>query len=199
MTQAKEVHHFYPVLFYFRFSDSHHSVSRSTLVALDTVSLIESALDDHEYRWLKEAASVAQLWEASMMLVTTLENTFLPHGAPDREAQPDQQTRDRWRARYRAALHRLRQAGIQVTADGQGGADAYIACRRRWDHHIRNLAPSMAYNMEEIDAAMSGLESEEIRARASSGRTSVRANDGASRRYCESALVSSNAPNDSDV
>ena len=29
MTQAKEAHHFYPVLFYFRFSDSYHSVSRS--------------------------------------------------------------------------------------------------------------------------------------------------------------------------
>src|SRR4051794_2668583 len=27
MTQAKEAHHFYPVLFYFRFSDPYHSVS----------------------------------------------------------------------------------------------------------------------------------------------------------------------------
>jgi hypothetical protein len=53
MTQAKEAHHFYPVLFYFRFSDPYHSVSRSTLVALDTVSLIKSALDDEKYRWLK--------------------------------------------------------------------------------------------------------------------------------------------------
>src|SRR3954454_12515581 len=44
MTMAKESHHFYPVLFYFRFSDPYHSVSRSTLVALDTVSLIKSAL-----------------------------------------------------------------------------------------------------------------------------------------------------------
>ncbi len=50
----------------------------STLVASDTVGLIKSALDDQKYRWLKEAGAVAQLWEASMMLVTTLENTFLP-------------------------------------------------------------------------------------------------------------------------
>ena len=161
MTMAKEAHHFYPVLFYFRFSDPYHSVSRSTLVALDTVSLIKSALDDQKYRWLKEAGAVAQLWEASMMLVTTLENTFLPHGAPDREAQPDQQTRERWRARYRAALLRLRQAGIEITADGQAGAEAYIFCRMQWDHHITNLAPSMAYSMEEIDAAMSGLGSKD--------------------------------------
>jgi hypothetical protein len=157
MTQAKESHHFYPVLFYFRFSDSYHSVSRSTLVALDTVSLIKSALDEQKYRWLKEAAAVAQLWEASMMLIIALQDTFLPHGAPDREAQPDQQTRDHWRARYRNALLRLRQAGIEITADEQAGAEAYISCRRQWDRHITNLAPSMAYSIQEIDAAMSGV------------------------------------------
>ncbi|HSU55368.1 MAG TPA: hypothetical protein VLT36_15030 [Candidatus Dormibacteraeota bacterium] len=98
--------------------------------------LIKSGLDNQKYRWFKETAAVAQLWEASLMLVTALENTFLPHGAPDREAQPDQPTRDRWRARYRNALIRLGDAGIEVTADAQAGAEAY--------------------GMEEIDAAMSG-------------------------------------------
>jgi len=68
MTQAKEAHHFYPVLFYFRFSDPYHSVSHSTLVALDTVSLIKSALDDQKYSWLKEAGAVAQLWKPSIWL-----------------------------------------------------------------------------------------------------------------------------------
>lgn len=160
MTQAKESHHFYPVLFYFRFSDPYHSVSRAALVALDAVSLIKSALDDQKCRWLKEAGAVAQLWEASIMPVTTLENTFLPHGAPDREAQPDQQARDGWRARYRAALLRLQQAGIEITADGQTGADAYISCRMQWYDHIANLAPSMAYTMDEIDVAMSSLGSQ---------------------------------------
>jgi hypothetical protein len=162
MTQAKEAHHFYPVLFYFRFSDSFHSVSRSALVAFDTISLIKSALDDQKYRGLKEAGGVAQLWEASMMLVTTLENNFLPHGAPDREAQPDQRTRERWRARYGAALLRLREAGIEVTAN-EAGAESYISCRMQWDRHITNLAPSMGYGMEEIDKAMSGLGSNAAR------------------------------------
>jgi hypothetical protein len=161
MTQSKEAHHFYPVLFYFRFSDPYHSVSRSTLVALDTVSLIKSALDDQKYGWLKEAGSVAQLWEASMMLVTTLENTFVPRGLPDREAQPDQQTRELWRERYRAARLRLRQAGIEIAADGQAGAESYIACRRQWDSHIKNLAPSMAYSLEEIDVAIRGPQLED--------------------------------------
>jgi len=50
MTQAKEAHHFYPVLFYFRFSDSYHAVSRCALVALDTVSLIKSP-------WMKKSTA----------------------------------------------------------------------------------------------------------------------------------------------
>ena len=94
-------------------------MSRSTLVALDTVSLIHSALDDQQYRWLQEAGAVAQLWEASVMVLTTLENTFVPDRAPDRDTEPDQQTRELWGARYRAALLRLRHAGIQVTTDGR--------------------------------------------------------------------------------
>ena len=167
LTQAKESHHFYPVLFYFRFSEAYYSVSRSTLVALDTISLINSALDGEKYRWLKESGAVAQLWEASMLLVTTLEDTFLPQGAPQREAHPDQQTRDRWQARYHAALLRLQQAGIGTTADPQAGAEAYISRRRLWDDHITNLAPSMAYSMEEIDVA--------TRALTSSASTSARA------------------------
>lgn len=48
-TEAKEAHHFYPVLFYFRFREPHYSVSRFTLVALDSVTLIKSALDDQKF------------------------------------------------------------------------------------------------------------------------------------------------------
>jgi hypothetical protein len=119
MSWAKEAHHFYPVLFYFRFSKSFYAVSRATLVAFDAVSLIKCALDDEKNRWLKEAGGITQLWEASMLLVTTLEETFLPLGVPKREAKWDQQTRDRWRPRYRAGLARLQRAGIETTNDGQ--------------------------------------------------------------------------------
>jgi hypothetical protein len=79
------------------------------------VSVIKSVLVDQKHGWLKEAGAVTQLWEASMMLVITLENTFLPRGAPDREFHPDQQTKDRWRARYRAAL--------RCISFGKGGLD----------------------------------------------------------------------------
>jgi hypothetical protein len=44
MIEVKEAHHFYPVLFYFRFEDPRYAVSRFSLVVLDAVSLLRSAL-----------------------------------------------------------------------------------------------------------------------------------------------------------
>jgi hypothetical protein len=153
MAQAKESHHFYPVLFYFRFQEPYYAVSRFTLMAFDTVTLIKSALDDKESAWLKESASVTQLWRGAMLLVTTLEETFLPDGLPDPPEAPDPPTEDRWRRRYFAALRRLRQAGIKTIADEQAGAAAYLDLRGEWDHYIQGLAPAMAYTMAEIDPA----------------------------------------------
>ncbi|HEV2800509.1 MAG TPA: hypothetical protein VGW12_08435 [Pyrinomonadaceae bacterium] len=153
MGEVKESHHFYPVLSYFRFNDSYYSMSQTNLLALDTVTLIKSGLNDEKYGWLKESAAAAQLWRASMMLMRTLSDTFLPNRVPRSPEPPDAQTRERWRRRYFAALRRLRQAGIEITADEQSGADIYISLRAEWDYLITMLAPTLAYDMEEIDPA----------------------------------------------
>lgn len=97
------------------------------------------------------------------MLVTTLEKTFVSHRAPSREVEPDQQTDDFWRARYDAALLCFRRAGIEITQDPRAGAEAYIACRLQWNQHIVDLAPSMAYTLEEIDPAMNSLQAHSTR------------------------------------
>ena len=170
VTEAKEGHHFYPVLFYFRFSEPHYAVSRFTLVALDSVTLIKSALDDQKYEWLKESAAVAQLWRATMLLLTSLTDNFLP--GETGEKQPDEQTRERWHRRYRAALQRFRQAGIETIADETAGFEIYVLLRAEWDNLIASLAPLLAYEMEEIDPAGSRPESaatrQDFRARAHS-------------------------------
>ncbi len=153
MANAKESHHFYPVLFYFRFRDPLYAVSRSTLIAFDVVTLIKSALDDERDGWLKESVAVTQLWRASMHLVTTLEGTFLPERAARSQEPPDAETLERWRRRYLAGLRRLRQAGIETLADERSGAETYLSLRAQWDPHIRALAPAMAYSLDEIDPA----------------------------------------------
>jgi hypothetical protein len=151
MANAKESHHLYPVLFYYRFREPYYSVSRFTLMTLDAVTLIKSALDDKQHGWLKESASVTQLWLAALRLVITLEETFLGGRAENRTNEPDAPTVDRWRRRYSAAVRRLRQAGVKIIADERAGAETYVGLRAQWDRDITNLAPAMAYTMEEID------------------------------------------------
>ncbi len=45
LPRVKVSHAFYDMLFYFRFHQKYYSVSRTALIAMDTVSLMRSALD----------------------------------------------------------------------------------------------------------------------------------------------------------
>jgi hypothetical protein len=155
MIRVKEAHHFYSVLFYFRFREPHYAVSRFALVALDATALVECALDDRRHGWLKESAAVEQLRRASELLVQTLEQSFLG-GTPDPAVGTGQPGSDRLRTRYDTALARLRRAGIETTADEPAGCERYVALRSRWEADIARLAPAMAYSLEEIDAAGRG-------------------------------------------
>ena len=153
IASLKEVHHFYPVLFYFRFEQSCYSVSRFANIALDAVAIIKTALDGKQYGWLIESGAVADIWNSSLLLLTTLEEAFIAGGLPER-ASPDAQTRSRWRNRFLNAAARLQAAGIALTADLDSAADRYISLRSEWSPHIRNLAPSMLYSLQDIDPAL---------------------------------------------
>jgi hypothetical protein len=149
MSQMKEAHHFYPVLFYFRFTQSFYSVSSSGFTALDLVSLIKSALSDQKYSWLKESAAVAQLWSASLLMLRLLEKTFVH----ERHADPAA-SESAWRQRYRRALERLQRAVISTAEDERSGADQYVALRREWNADVRTLSRSMRLHLHEIDPAV---------------------------------------------
>jgi len=152
MASFKESHHFYSVLLYFRFKEPYYAVSRLTLINLDTVSLIKSALSDDHYGWLKESAPVNQLWRGSMHLMTFLTDSFLPRGIPEAD-EPDEQVKECWRRRYRAAVRRLRQAEIHTSEDASIGEETYVNLRTRWDRFIRAMSQHMAYRMDVIDPA----------------------------------------------
>jgi hypothetical protein len=155
MAAMKETHHFYPVLFYFRFREPYYSVSAQAHLALDTASLIRSALAGEDTEWLKQAAAVEALWRVAQMLVVTLETTFLPDDPPTATAV-DPRERQRWRTHWERAVSRLSEAGIEV-ARGEAAAQTYIDLRAQWWPHIARLAPAMAYRPEDIEARGSEL------------------------------------------
>ncbi len=153
MTAFQESHHFYPVIFYFRFKEPQYDAARTALIMLDSVTLIKSGLDDRKYAWLKESAAISQLWRGAMRLLVELSDAFLPDGDPGSPppVAPDPLVLDRWRARYAAALRRMRQAGIQTIADEEQAVDTYLELRARWDHYIIALATHMAFDPKVID------------------------------------------------
>jgi hypothetical protein len=157
-----EAHHFYPVLLYFRFREPHYALARAALVTLDTITLIKSALDDGRYAWLKESAAVTQVWNSAMRTVVELSIVFLPEGIPEQEA--DEQTKERWRRRYHAALRRQQQAGVQTIADEGAGAEVYVNLRARWDRYIAVFADHMMHTLDVIDPAGCNPDSIEQRA-----------------------------------
>src|SRR6195952_264734 len=150
ITDAKEAHHFYPILFYFRFPEPYYSISRSWLLALGAGSLIRKALP-LEADWLKQSGAVTQLWAAALLLLFILNTVFLQDKASTEADDGDHRL---WRIRFENARHRLQEAGISVTDDLEPSLESYLEQRRRWDHFIRLLASSMAYHPSEIDTAM---------------------------------------------
>ena len=144
----KEAHHFYPVLFYFRFRQPFYSVSAQAFIALDTGSRIRSGSVDGQAAWLKESAAVDAIWRVAMLLVVTLETTFLPGDLPA-PADANCTERAAWRTRYAAASGLLSEAGVEPTPGGPG-PETYVALRARWQPHIARLAPAMAYHIEEF-------------------------------------------------
>jgi hypothetical protein len=157
LTAVKEAHHLYPLLFFYRPYQPANSIPQIAFIALDMVALLRSALDDGEYRWLKESAAVENLGGMASILVKTLEGTFVPGAAPDTQdgaAQAAQ--RDAWDARYRAALRQLEQAGIRVRADQDAGAQQYARMRQAWHPYVERLARYMDYDMAVIDPATAG-------------------------------------------
>ena len=150
ITDAKEAHHFYPILFYFRFPEPYYSISRSWLVALDAVSLIRSAFPK-EADWLKQSGAVTQLSASAQLLLSTLHDAFIKRNA---SAEADEARAHFWRIRLENARFRLQKAEISVTADLQQSVEVYFEQRGRWDRLVHVLGRSMAYAPSEIDTAM---------------------------------------------
>jgi hypothetical protein len=149
LAETKEAHHFYPVLFYFRFRQPFYSVSAQAFITLDTVSLIRSGIADRQTPWLKETAAVDAMWRVAMLLVVTLEKTFLPGDLPAPADMDDAESED-WRIRFEKALGRLSAAGVETMPDA-AGVETYLALKAQWQPHIARLAPAMAYDIDDFE------------------------------------------------
>ncbi len=151
VVQLKEMHHFYPVLLYFRFEEAYYSVSFVTSIVLDCVSLIESAFDAKEYEWLQSSGTVAELWSGSILLLDMIQEVFGPaKRRPPKQAtiEPDV---EQWRDHYLRSVELFKRVGVKPASDVARGAGQYVELRTEWARKINVLAQSMLYPTEKVD------------------------------------------------
>ena len=72
-------------------------------MALETVSLIRSAVPDGNNGWIRQSASISQLSEASPSLLDNAPGDLHPWRPSGRSADPTAEQRDRWARRYAKA------------------------------------------------------------------------------------------------
>lgn len=141
LATIKEAHHFYPLLFYFRFSEPLYAVSRFSFVLLDLTTLIDTSLDRNKYGTFVRAAPVEALRRCAMLLLQTLDRHF--------SAARDECVGGRGRSyeeSYAASLRTMENARITVRRDEA----AYTEQRSEWDPLIRRVAFALGYEAGEI-------------------------------------------------
>ena len=144
LAATKEAHHFYPLLFYFRFEDPLYSVSRFSFVLLDLVTLIETALDRAALRSLARSAPVDFAAPVRLAPARDARSQSSDQEGPGRRPRRDLPQQAELRRRDRNARARR----LMARSDGM---DRYVAERRTWEPLIRRVAPILGYEMDEID------------------------------------------------
>jgi hypothetical protein len=144
LAETKEAHHFYPLLFYFRFDEPIYAVSRFSFVLLDLTTLIEAALDKKRYGSLASSAPVATLRQASVLLLETLDRNFPSDSNRTNASGGTARDVDS----YAQATATLANAGISVCANGE---ERYVTLRRGWEPLVHRIAPALGYAMSEVD------------------------------------------------
>ena len=150
ITGLKEIHHFYPVLCYFRFTDARYSMARTALITLETTALIRTALGARQFGWVRNSAALEQLEGSARLLLGTLaEESHVPVDRVQRGAAAGQ-----WERRFTSALPRLRDAGVEVTDDVEAGAAEYVRLREGWEGPVVAVASLLGYARKQIDVSM---------------------------------------------
>jgi hypothetical protein len=143
----------YPVLFFFHYQEIYYALPRIIYLAIDTTTLVRSALEPERYRSLVRSSAAVELWGSSLQLLTELYR-FLPLRW---STQPDLEREQVWRHRYYQAVDRLRAEGITTIRDLEAGLHIYIGLRRQWEPYLLALTEYMAYDWQAITPAETQL------------------------------------------
>ncbi|MBF2007062.1 MAG: two pore domain potassium channel family protein [Chlorogloeopsis fritschii C42_A2020_084] len=141
-----ESQHSYPALLFFRFRQTYYALPRILLLAMDTATLMKSALNTQKYRSLVNSTATAELWGGSQQLLVELSGFFVG----EHRSNINDSLEQVWQKRYYHAVEKFRAEGIETATDLEAGASLYICLRRKWNPCLAGLASYMGYKWSEI-------------------------------------------------
>ncbi|MGN6301744.1 MAG: potassium channel family protein [Angustibacter sp.] len=144
LTHTSETHRSYPVLRYFHFREHRYALPRLLLLALESATLMQTALSGDRYRGLIRSSAVYQLVAAGTQTLAEL----VPRARP---GAPSDDLATYWRKRFTDQVAVLQGAGVAVVDDVQQGAEEYVELRARWDSPLRTLSDEMLYDWKDIE------------------------------------------------
>ncbi|MFL6696937.1 MAG: ion channel [Vitreoscilla sp.] len=147
LAEVHEAHHLYPLLFYFRFDTRYPNTSLYLGTLLEADTLVQCALDDAQFGWLKRSAAVCQLHRNSDDFLRLLERVFVAERFPASTAATSAIADG---ARLDQALAILKAAGIATAPDTQGARLAYSAMLARWAPAAFRVAEYLAHDPAEL-------------------------------------------------
>lgn len=139
----------YPILFFFHYQETYYALPRLIYLAIDTTTLIQSALNPEVYRSLVRSSASVELWGSCMQLLTELDHFLGLRGRLGHRLGVEQS----WRQRYYQAVERLQAEDIKTVSDLEAGVGRYIALRQQWEPYLKALAGYLAYEWQEIAPA----------------------------------------------
>jgi hypothetical protein len=89
MAELLESHHFYPVLHYYRFSESRYSMSRMLKFCLEISSMMRALRDIDPKRPSANAEAIDRLWHASLQMLDEATRHFVICDSSERGAETE--------------------------------------------------------------------------------------------------------------
>ena len=150
LQELLETHLEHPVIHYFHPLEVYKGMPRVLFVMLETITILRSCLDSHEYVEAGEHPSILIAESSSRFILDELVTALNLEKKAGREFEPEAEEILRRRRCFNRAMRELKRAGIKLRADRPAAFDEYSARREQWEAKLYWFADFLGYDWDEV-------------------------------------------------
>jgi ion channel len=150
LQEVFESHLEHPIIHYFHPTQVYKSLPRVLFLSLEICAVLKSSLDETEYREISGHPEVRTLESSALHVLEELTD-LLKAGEPKQTgSQSLSKQAERWKARFKENLIRLKESGIKTETDEPAALMVYQAHRDEWELKLYRLSYYLGYDWNEI-------------------------------------------------